>query len=270
MDKSAIKDHYNSVAEAYQNIQQFPERITDQLDITDEMTILDLGCGAGNLTFKLADTFNAKSITGIDISKGLIALAVNTREQKSLANVDFLCGDVECLPFGDESHDAITSNMVLHLFTEQFEVLKEANRVLKAGGKAVHQFQGQRPVAPEYFELLEEGWHDVLGMHAPFPSLFNVATVDEIDDWMRKLQIEKFEVRWISNTVHLNLAQFQGFMNYIPLVTGFWSYGLLPEEKVRIQERLAEMVEQYFNEKDSFTLTGNTIVLSYTKPALQL
>lgn len=268
MNSSPIKNHYNSVAEDYQKVHQFPERIIDLLDIAEDMSILDIGCGSGNFTFELSKAFKAKQIIGIDFSYRLIELANKEKEEKRTNNIDFQCSDARDLPFTDQSFDVITSNMVFHLFDNQYKTLKEWHRVLKPGGKAVFQFQGQRPVAPEYFALLEKGWKQVFCGSKVFPVLFQITDVNRIDEWMKMLLIEKFDVHWRSNTVRLNKDQFQKFLEYIPLVSGFWKSDLNSEDVSEIENSVLNQVEKHFETNDLFELNGNTLVLSYTKPAI--
>jgi len=73
---------------------------------------LDVGCGMGNLAQEIQQRFGGVSIAycGIDLSQELIKLG--KIQNPSLHNM--LVGDIEHLPFRDESFDTVISNSVLH------------------------------------------------------------------------------------------------------------------------------------------------------------
>jgi trans-aconitate methyltransferase len=99
--------------------------------------ILDLGCGDGALTRKLADA--GVVVKGIDKSPDLLAAA----RQLSL-DVDE--GDGHALAF-DAEFDAVFSNAALHWMNEPENVVDGVWRALKPGGRFVAEFGGQGNVA---------------------------------------------------------------------------------------------------------------------------
>lgn len=107
------------------------ERIIDTLlkltQLPSGKTILDLGCGSGVFT----DILQRRGLvaTGIDISPGMIAMALRNYPQSK-----FLVGDVENLPFPDASQDAVLLSGILHHFEDRRKFLSEVRRVLKPGG----------------------------------------------------------------------------------------------------------------------------------------
>jgi len=91
-------------------------------------TVLDLGCGTGDLCDVVAAA--GYSATGVDFSAGMLA-AAHTRAP--LARADALA-----LPVPDASTDGIVSGFALRNFVDLDRFFRECARVLRAGGVFVH------------------------------------------------------------------------------------------------------------------------------------
>lgn len=96
--------------------------------------LLDLGCGAGDSTFPLAD--KAHAVVGVDNAYGMAAAARKRCSDMGIDNVHFVVADAEALPFISGSFDALVSRMTLH-HTRVDVSLAEVRRVTAAGGKIV-------------------------------------------------------------------------------------------------------------------------------------
>jgi len=98
--------------------------------------VLDLGSGAG-----LDVLLSAKRVGpggkayGLDMTDEMLAVARNNQHRSSIANAEFLKGHIEDIPLPDKSVDVIISNCVINLSADKDQVLKEAYRVLKPGGR---------------------------------------------------------------------------------------------------------------------------------------
>jgi ubiquinone/menaquinone biosynthesis C-methylase UbiE len=97
-------------------------------------TIVDIGCGTGNLIACLRRAYHQASICGVDLTDD--SMEVAKKRFKDDRRVEFKVGGFEGLPFDDHSVDLITCTEVLeHTFPETFEKsFSEINRVLKPGG----------------------------------------------------------------------------------------------------------------------------------------
>lgn len=91
--------------------------------------ILDVGCGAGLFSNKLAKL--NFSVTGIDLSEESLNIARKFDETKS---VKYLAGDALNLPFADESFDVATCLDFLEHVENPEKVIAEISRVLKPRG----------------------------------------------------------------------------------------------------------------------------------------
>ena len=101
-------------------------------------TVLDLGSGGGIDTFLASERVGPTGkVIGVDMTPEMVTRARANARKGGYTNVDFRLGEIESLPVGDASIDAIISNCVLNLSPERDRVLAEALRVLKPGGRLV-------------------------------------------------------------------------------------------------------------------------------------
>ena len=99
-------------------------------------TVVDLGSGGGIDCFLAAGKVGPTGkVIGIDMTEEMIERARTNQAKLGVENVEFRLGEIENLPFEDNSVDVIISNCVINLSTDKPKVLKEAFRVLKPGGK---------------------------------------------------------------------------------------------------------------------------------------
>lgn len=109
--------------------------------------VLELGPGTGKNTVWLAE--RARSVTGLDASPGMLAVA---RTRVTAWHVRFLQHDIQTVwPVGDESVDVVIANLVLEHVQRVEHVFAEAARVLRRGGEVficelhpIRQFLGAR------------------------------------------------------------------------------------------------------------------------------
>ena len=105
-----------------------------------EFKALDLGCGSGELTLKLAPFF--KRIIGIDPFKDYIKSAKKQKDKSKAKNVVFQIADGRSLPFKDEYFDIIFSSR--GPLSADMDFMKESFRVLKKGGLMIEETIGEK------------------------------------------------------------------------------------------------------------------------------
>jgi len=97
-------------------------------------TLLDCGCGPGQITIGLARAVSPGQATGIDLDPAVLEQARRSAADAGVANVEYREAAVTALPFPDESFDVVYFHALLcHLPAPQ-DALAEARRVLKRGG----------------------------------------------------------------------------------------------------------------------------------------
>jgi arsenite methyltransferase len=99
-------------------------------------TVLDLGSGGGFDCFLAARRVGAGGrVIGVDMTAAMVERARRNARRDGFANVEFRLGEIEHLPVADASVDVILSNCVVNLSTDKAQVLREAYRVLRPGGR---------------------------------------------------------------------------------------------------------------------------------------
>jgi demethylmenaquinone methyltransferase/2-methoxy-6-polyprenyl-1,4-benzoquinol methylase len=98
---------------------------------------LDLCCGTGDLTFKLANQITNGKVYGVDFSRKLLDIAQKKSSQKNYhSKLTWIEADVLSLPFEDNYFDCATMGYGLRNVTDIFCCLQELYRVLKPKAKA--------------------------------------------------------------------------------------------------------------------------------------
>ena len=105
-------------------------------ELKDGETVLDLGSGGGiDVLLSARRVGPSGKAYGLDMTDEMLALARENQERAGARNVEFLKGEIERIPLPDNSVDVIISNCVINLSADKDQVLREAFRVLKPGGR---------------------------------------------------------------------------------------------------------------------------------------
>jgi arsenite methyltransferase len=105
-------------------------------DLHQGETVLDLGSGAGADVLISARRVGASGkAIGLDMTDEMLELARTNAEEAGVYNAEFVKGYIEDIPLADETVDVVISNCVINLSADKGEVLREAARVLRPGGR---------------------------------------------------------------------------------------------------------------------------------------
>ncbi len=99
--------------------------------------VLDVACGTGALTRVVAKSIGPNGrVVGLDLSPDMLAEARKTAlDPSSAAPIEWREGDVNAIPFENESFDIVFCNFGLMFFPDRVAALKEMHRVLKPEGR---------------------------------------------------------------------------------------------------------------------------------------
>jgi len=119
-------------------------------------SVLDLGSGGGiDVLLSARRVSPGGKAYGLDMTDEMLALARANQEKAGVDNVEFLKGEIENIPLPDSSVDVVISNCVINLSADKDQVLREAYRVLRPGGRfAVSDVVTRGEVHPQIRESM--------------------------------------------------------------------------------------------------------------------
>jgi SAM-dependent methyltransferase len=105
-------------------------------DLREGETVLDLGSGAGaDVLISARSVGPTGTAIGLDMTEEMLELARANAALAGIENVEFVKGYLEELPVDDETVDVVISNCVINLSGDKPQVIREAARVLRHGGR---------------------------------------------------------------------------------------------------------------------------------------
>jgi len=117
--------------------------------------VLDLGCGGGHVAFNVSP--HVGEVVAYDLSPEMLDVVARTARARELTNVLTKRGVAESLPFENASFEMVVSRFSAHHWSDLDAALREARRVLKAGGKLimVDTITPGVPLLDTYFQAIE-------------------------------------------------------------------------------------------------------------------
>lgn len=108
-------------------------RLVEELPDAKAPHCLDIACGTGDITFRLAAKYPAGHIVGLDVTEPMIDYA---RKRNTFGNITFTLQDMCRTNFADDSFDIITGGYALRNAPNLEQALIEIRRVMKPGATA--------------------------------------------------------------------------------------------------------------------------------------
>lgn len=116
-----VQEHFDSEAQHYDNLIltliPYYNKMTDVLieglpfNEKEDLNILDLGCGTGNISQKIKKRFSTAHITCVDLSENMINIAKNKLSDYS--NIVYKLADFQNVSL-DDNYDAVVSSLAMH------------------------------------------------------------------------------------------------------------------------------------------------------------
>ncbi len=192
---------------------KWARELINRLSLKGNERVLDIGCGDGKVTFKIARRVPDGYVLGIDNSEEMIKLASKMFPASKYPNISFKLLDVREMDFFEE-FDVIFSNAALHWVTEHKAVLKKMFKALKPGGRAVVQMGGKgnaAGVVEVFNEIMSENpWKEYF-VNFSFP--YGFYSPEEYKPWLIDAG---FKVQYIElkpkTMIYGNIEKFKGWI----------------------------------------------------------
>ncbi len=137
---AVVLDQYNTRASAYVN--SAVHAAGEDLDLIAQIVAnqrgavaLDVGCGGGHLTYRLAPLVS--EVVACDLTESMLAAVVEQASLRGLPNIDTREAAAESLPFQTATFDVVATRFSAHHWHAFAEGIAEMARVLKPGGLAL-------------------------------------------------------------------------------------------------------------------------------------
>ncbi len=178
--------------------QKFVEAFCENLPACDKLLMLDLGCGPGDITYRMHLCCEQHKIIGIDGSPSMLRFA---QKQSSCRMLTWFLADAKMLPFCNRSVDVIFGNSLLHHLLDPKPLWKEMQRVLKPGGFIFLRdlFRPEtEEKAKKIVELYAGNASDLLKQEY-YRSLLSAFTPEEIQEQLVECGLENLTIKCITD-----------------------------------------------------------------------
>ncbi len=157
-DKNRIAHAFGKAASSYDSYaclqRDIANKLFSHLDVSEPVSILDLGSGTGYCAGILSQRFPDATIISLDLANAMLRYArANSNKQQQDTSEFWLCGDAENLPFADQSFDLVISNLTIQWCENPHRVFSELFRVMKSGAQA-----SVSTLAEQTLMELKESW----------------------------------------------------------------------------------------------------------------
>lgn len=238
--------------------QHFTERMIENAGIKEGMRVLDLGCGAGNVTLSVSKKVGPTGqVVGVDMNPEILKSAKTLLHDHECNNATFINGNIDTIEF-DDPFDAIIGRLVLMYLPDPIKTLKHVMTFLKPQGIVCFQeldmyyyasyHQRELPVISQLSEWLTQvfksaGANTRMGMELPkifvesgleVPYLDYSALSGYGDDWSG--------YQYVQDT----------FESVLPLLEKF---KIASAEEVNVDSIAQRLQEEVMNSKQPLVLT---------------
>jgi len=195
--KKMIQQGFDTVATGYDHpaLSFFPEtakRLIEHLQLRPTDNLLDVCTGTGVVALAAAEKLKQGTVTGIDLSTGMLQQAKNKAAERKHTNTRFQQMDLEHLEFEDGAFDVATSSFGLFFLEDMTKGLSNIAKTVKQGGKvAITTFAGEAfsPMAEIFIKN-----YKATGRDMPPPSWKRLATEELVREQFKAVKITDVEI----------------------------------------------------------------------------
>ena len=195
--KKMIQKGFDTVAKGYDHpsLFFFPEtakRMIAHLNLEGNESLLDVCTGTGVVALAAAEKLHNGSVTGIDLSSGMLQQAQIKATERKLYNAEFIQMDLEKLSLPEQNFDVATSSFGLFFLEDMKQGLSTIASRVKDGGKvAISTFTGDAfsPMSEMFLECYES-----FGKEVPALSWKRLNTTEHVEDHFCHVNISNLNI----------------------------------------------------------------------------
>ena len=225
IDKQLLKKRFSKSATTYDQYASIQKKMADNLlqyllkenSLSNIQDMLDIGCGTGYLTSKLADAFPTAKITALDIADGMLEMTQKRVSNKEI--IQLVQADIEEQPLRT-FYDLMVSNATFQWFNHFPATLKHLLQHLNAGGRLYFTtfgqdtFQELHQSFKQAFNLLNLN-EDIAGAPSLIgPSFLTLKQVKEICEQVAK-PLGSFIIQADEQIHHLSYSDVRTFLDAV-------------------------------------------------------
>lgn len=218
------------------------ERLIKALRIQSHESVLDIGCGIGNLTLKLASLAGEGFVLGIDASPSMIGKAKELAGGSNCRNVEFQVTNITEAALQTQ-FDIVFSNSALHWVKDIQPALHTIRRALKPGGRIGLQFPllaQTHPLVAITRKTIEE-----LGFQSEYSSWefpwFVPASSSEFADLLKKSGFQRVDVQY--DETGYRFESVAAAMNFFDTVGVLHSSPLSADQQMIFKEKCLDILK---------------------------
>jgi SAM-dependent methyltransferase len=161
--------------------------------------VLDIGCGWGDTTLKLAALVGDGEVVGVDVAEPFVELAREEAAAAGITNVSYRLGDVQIAEL-DGPYDYVFSRMGVMFFANPVAALRNIHAAIRPGGRACFCVWRRKldnswvweaeQVVEKYLEHPDQSDEPTCG-----PGPFSMADADTLTEQLRIAGFEAIELR---------------------------------------------------------------------------
>ncbi|MBF7683633.1 class I SAM-dependent methyltransferase [Acinetobacter sp. B5B] len=189
-------------------------------------TVLDLGCGAGHVSYHVAEL--CQHIVAYDLSENMLDIVETTAVERKIKNIQTQQGSAEQLPFEDHSFDIVITRFSAHHWQDVQQAIQQVYRVLKPQGVfiVVDSIGSNQPILDTFIQSIEllrdpshvrnysmAQWLNLTECHGLMPlKVEKQALKIRLDDWVKRMHTPDMAIQAIrylqSMACHLVVSHF--------------------------------------------------------------
>lgn len=239
------------------------ESLLSEVEPQPGETVLDVSCGTGLVTIPIAEIVQpGGSVTGIDLSEGMIEEAKYRAAEQKLDNITFVHMGAEVLGFPDNSFDLVLCSLGLMYFPHPESALQEMHRVLKPGGWTAVLVWGERSKC---------GWAEIFPItdrrvaSDVCPLFFQMGTGETLLNRFKEAGFEQAELKRFSYNLHFRNDEQACTAAFLGGAVALAYQKFDDETKQEVHREYLDSISQY-RDGSSYDVPGEFVIARGMKP----